>query len=188
MIRIILIFSLVISTVAVGSIQEARSQAGKTSHEETKQEIPKLPEGFGMWTPSDLKEREKALESKIGADHSARETLGDYGNHRIRFLHRAGTGAPEFHTHFVDLWIVEGGRGTLIVGGTLVDPKPLNGSGADALGDMTGSSIQGGERKEVSTGDVIHIPPKTPHQILVPEGGDITYLRIAIPSESVSST
>jgi mannose-6-phosphate isomerase-like protein (cupin superfamily) len=183
MIRTTLILSLVISSIAIGSIQEARSQAEKTSSEEIKQASRKLPEGFGMWTPSDLKEREKVLESKIGADHSARETLGEYGNHRIRFLHRAGTGAPEFHTHFVDLWIVEGGRGTLIVGGTLVDPKPLGGSGADALGDMTGSSIEGGERQDVSTGDVIHIPPKTPHQILVPGGGDITYLRIAIPSE-----
>jgi mannose-6-phosphate isomerase-like protein (cupin superfamily) len=183
MIRTTLILSVVICSVAVGSTRSARSQEGKTDTGEIKQASPTLPEGFGMWTPSDLTEREKALKSKIGADHSARETLGDYGNHRVRFIHRAGTGAPEFHTHFVDLWIVEGGRGTLIVGGTLVDPKPLNGSGADAQGDMTGSSIQGGGREEVSTGDVIHIPPKTPHQIVVPEGGDITYLRIAIPSE-----
>lgn len=141
------------------------------------------PAGFGIWTPSDFKEHEKALDSNIRPDHSARETLGDYGNHRVRFIHRVGTGAPEFHTYFVDLWIVESGRGTLVVGGTLVNPKPLNGNDPEARGDMTGSSIKGGERHEVSLGDVIHIPPKTPHQILVRKGEKITYLRVAIPSE-----
>jgi mannose-6-phosphate isomerase-like protein (cupin superfamily) len=141
------------------------------------------PNGFGMWKISDLKQHEMALDSKVGPDHSARETLGDYGNHRIRFIHRVGTGAPEFHTHFVDLWIVESGEGTLVVGGTLVDPKPTSGADAGTVGGMTGTSVDGGVRHDVSTGDVIHIPPKTPHQILVPKGKEITYLRIAIPSE-----
>jgi len=143
----------------------------------------RLHAGFGMWKLSDFKEHEKVLDSKIGPDHSARETLGNYGNHKIRFIHRVGTGAPEFHTYFVDLWIVESGRGTLVLGGTLVDPKPLTGTEAGMRGDMTGTSIEGGERHNVSPGDVIHIPPKTPHQILVTKGEQITYLRIAIPSE-----
>ena len=141
------------------------------------------PNGFGIWKVSDLNEHEKVLDSKIGPDHSSRETLVDYGNHRVRFIHRVGTGAPEFHTHFVDLWIVESGQGTLVVGGTLADPKPVSGNDSETRGDMTGTSINGGDRHEVSVGDVIHIPPKTPHQILVPNGKEITYLRIAIPSE-----
>jgi mannose-6-phosphate isomerase-like protein (cupin superfamily) len=169
-----LVALLVILSVASAKAQESKGPAGKSSGD---------PAGFGMWNLSDFKEHEKTLDSRIGTDHSARETLGDYGNHRIRFIHRAGTGAPEFHTHFVDLWIVESGRGTLVVGGTLLDPKPLSGNDPETRGDMTGSSINGGERHDVSTGDVIHIPPKTPHQILVPKGEEITYLRIAIPSE-----
>ena len=141
------------------------------------------PNGFGLWKISDLKEHEKALDSKIGPDRSSRETLGDYGNHRIRLIHRVGTGAPEFHANFVDLWIVESGQGTLVVGGTLVGAKQVNGADGETRGEMTGTSIDGGERHEVSPGDVIHIPPKTPHQIQVPPGKSITYLRIAIPSE-----
>jgi hypothetical protein len=30
---------------------------------------------------------------------------------------------------------------------------------------------------------VIHIPAKVPHQALVPDGGEITYLRIVIPAQ-----
>lgn len=164
----------VIFFMAGAKAQDSKGQAGKSTGD---------PPGFGMWNLSDFKAHEKALDSRVGPDHSARETLGDYGNHRIRFIHRVGTGAPEFHTRYVDLWIVESGRGTLIVGGTLLDPKPLSGNDPETQGDMTGSSIDGGARHDVSAGDVIHIPPKTPHQALVQKGEEITYIRIAIPSE-----
>ena len=140
------------------------------------------PDGFGMWKSSDFKSHEAALNQKVGPDHSARETLGNYGNHMIRMIHRVGDGAPEFHPTLVDLWIVTSGGGTLVVGGTLVDAKPLGVDGA-TTGERTGTSIDGGTRHEVSAGDVIHIPASTPHEILVPQGKEITYLRIAIPSK-----
>jgi mannose-6-phosphate isomerase-like protein (cupin superfamily) len=185
--RIILFALLMTSLAGLAWGQETKANGGGTTvnrADKTMEEGSlRLREGFGMWKLSDFKEHEKVLDSKIGPDHSARETLGNYGNHKIRFIHRVGTGAPEFHTYFVDLWIVESGHGTLVVGGTLVDPKPLTGNEAAARGDMTGTSIEGGERHDVSPGDVIHIPPKTPHQILVNQGEEITYLRIAIPSE-----
>jgi mannose-6-phosphate isomerase-like protein (cupin superfamily) len=175
------LFVLLLVSSLQGQDEGMARNTGKV--DETKGTNSKQLDGFGLWTLSDFREHEKVLDAKIGADHSARETLGNYGNHRVRFIHRVGTGAPEFHTYFVDLWIVESGRGTLVVGGTLVDPKPLTGTEAGVRGDMTGSSIKGGEQRAVSTGDVIHIPPKTPHQILVTKGEEITYLRIAIPSE-----
>jgi hypothetical protein len=34
------------------------------------------PDGFGMWTVADFQAHEKALDQKVHADHSARETLG----------------------------------------------------------------------------------------------------------------
>jgi len=140
------------------------------------------PEGFGMWTAADFQAHGKALEQKLHPDHSARETLGDYGNHRIRLIHRAGTGAPEFHTNYIDLWVVESGHATLVVGGSLIDAKSTGGEG-EMRGEMSGTGISGGERHEISAGDVIHIPAKTPHQALVPEGGEVTYLRIVIPAQ-----
>lgn len=136
------------------------------------------PDGFGMWKVSDFKQHETALDQKIGPDHSARETLGAYGDHMVRMIHRAGTGAPEFHENFVDLWIVTSGSGTLVVGGSLVDEHAT----AGGRGEKTGTSINGGERHAVSAGDVMHIPAKTAHQILVDKGSQITYLRVAIPA------
>jgi mannose-6-phosphate isomerase-like protein (cupin superfamily) len=183
MIRAIVCGLFVLLFVSALQGQDEGTTKSTSKVDETDGNYSKLLDGFGMWSLSDFRDHEKVLDTKIGPDHSARETLGNYGNHRIRFIHRVGTGAPEFHTYFVDLWIVESGRGTLVVGGALVDPKPLTGSEAGVRGDMTGSSIEGGEQRAVSTGDVIHIPPKTPHQILVTKGEEITYLRIAIPSE-----
>jgi mannose-6-phosphate isomerase-like protein (cupin superfamily) len=139
------------------------------------------PDGFGMWKQSDFRAHEKVLEQKIQADHSARETLGDYGNHMIRMIHRVATGAPEFHAHTVDIWVVESGKGALVLGGKLVNPKPV-GNGPQGE-EMTGTGITGGESHEISAGDVIHIPANTPHWAVVPEGGAITYLRITVPSK-----
>ena len=135
------------------------------------------PQGFAIWKPADFQSKEKMLDEKIGADHSARETLGQYGSHMVRMIHRVATGAPEFHADFVDLWIIESGRGSVVVGGTLSEPKPMG----QGHGEMTGSGISGGESHEIAAGDVIHIPANTPHWAVVPKGGQLTYLRIAIP-------
>ena len=138
-------------------------------------------DSFGMWKQADFQAREKVLDQKIAPDHSARETLGDYGDHMIRMIHRVATGAPEFHAHTVDVWVVESGKGTLVLGGSLVDPKPM-GNGKQGE-EMTGTGITGGENHEMSVGDVIHIPANTPHWAVVPKGGEITYLRITVPTK-----
>jgi len=55
------------------------------------------PGGFAIWKPAELKQRDEALSKKVGADHSARETLADYGDHRFRMLYRDADGVPEQH-------------------------------------------------------------------------------------------
>ena len=35
------------------------------------------PPGFALWSTAQLKQRDEALSKKVGADHSARETLAD---------------------------------------------------------------------------------------------------------------
>jgi hypothetical protein len=68
--------------------------------------------GFALWKPGELKQREEALSRKVGPDHSARETLADYGDHRFRMLYRDGDGYPEQHDKVVDVVIVQSGEGT----------------------------------------------------------------------------
>jgi hypothetical protein len=55
------------------------------------------PAGFAVWRSAQLKQRDEALSKKVGPDHSARETLADYGDHRFRLLYRDADGVPEQH-------------------------------------------------------------------------------------------
>ena len=65
----------------------------------------------------------------------------------------------EVHESKRDLWYVVSGKGIFILGGTLVDRKDKG------EGELTGSSIEGGEIFEVGGGDVIDIPAGVAHQI-----------------------
>ena len=134
--------------------------------------------GFGLWNSVELKQRDQALSTKVGPDHSARETLADYGSHRFRMLYRDGDGSPEQHDNVVDVVIVQSGEGTLVMGGTMIGRKA--GSGA---GEYVGTSLEGGERHRLGPGDVVHIPPKIPHSFLVPTGKHITYVLVKFPAE-----
>src|SRR5262245_58528274 len=97
--------------------------------------------GFGLWKAADLKQRNEALSKKVGADHSARETLADYGDHRFRFIYRDADGFPEQHDKIVDVVFVQSGEGSLLLGGKMIDSK-----GSAASGEYTGKGIEGGEQ------------------------------------------
>jgi mannose-6-phosphate isomerase-like protein (cupin superfamily) len=135
------------------------------------------PSGFALWKSSELKQRDEALSQKVGPDHSARETLADYNDHRFRMLYRDADGFPEQHDNVIDVVIVQSGEGTLLVGGKMINPK--SGGGA---GEYLGTSIEGGERHPLGPGDIVHIPAKIPHSFLVPAGKHITYALVKFPA------
>jgi mannose-6-phosphate isomerase-like protein (cupin superfamily) len=135
------------------------------------------PVGFAMWKPAELKQRDEALSKKVGADHSARETLADYGDHRFRMLYRDADGLPEQHDNMVDVVIVESGEGTLVLGGKMINLKAGPGPG-----EYVGTGIEGGERHALAPGDLVHIPAKTPHNFLVAKGKHITYVLVKFPA------
>jgi mannose-6-phosphate isomerase-like protein (cupin superfamily) len=134
-------------------------------------------EGFALWKASELKQRDQALSGKVGPDRSARETLADYGNHRFRLLHRNGDGNPEQHDRVIDVVIVQSGAGTLVVGGTMINPR----AGSTA-GEWLGTGLDGGDRHPLGPGDVAHIPAGAPHSFLVPQGGHLTYVLVKFPA------
>lgn len=136
------------------------------------------PPDFRLWKADELAKRDAALSKQVGPDHSARETLADFGDHRVRFLHRNADGFPEQHDNIVDLVYVQSGAGTLQLGGTVIDKRAGGGPG-----EYAGSRLEGGERHALSAGDVIHIPAKVPHAFLVPKGGHITYVLVKFPGQ-----
>jgi len=136
------------------------------------------PPEFGLWTSSELAKRDLALSTKVGPDHSARETLADYGDHRFRLLYRDADGLPEQHDTIVDVVFVKSGEGTLLLGGRMIGSR--SGGGA---GEYLGTGIEGGERHALGPGDVIHIPAKIPHSFLVPQGKHLTYVLVKFPAQ-----
>ena len=118
-----------------------------------------------------------ALSTKVGPDHSSRETLADFGDHRFRFLYRDADGFPEQHDKIVDVVFVQSGEGTLQLGGTLIDKK------STGTGEFVGTRLEGGSRHALGAGDVIHIPATIPHAFLVAKGKHITYVLVKFPEQ-----
>jgi len=119
------------------------------------------PEGFAMYTGAELKTRVNAAkldEHKVGLDRVA-----TWGNHGLLAIRREGDGEAEIHETQVDVIFVRSGEGTLIIGGTMVEPRTT------APNEIRAKSIKGGINKKMSAGDVFHIPAKVPHQMLVPK-------------------
>ena len=135
------------------------------------------PPALGVWRAAELQQRDAALSKKIGPDHSARETLADYEHHRFRLLYRDADGNPEQHDNIIDVVFVQSGEGTLVVGGTMIGKRA--GSGA---GEYLGTGLEGGERRALGAGDVVHIPAAIPHSFLVPQGKHITYVLVKFPA------
>jgi len=131
---------------------------------------------FRLWKAGELTRRDAALSKNVGPDHSARETLADFGDHRVRFLHRNADGFPEQHDTIVDLVLVQSGEGALQLGGTMIDKKATG-----SPGEYAGSRLEGGSRHPLGAGDVIHIPAAVPHAFLVTKGQHLTYVLVKFP-------
>jgi mannose-6-phosphate isomerase-like protein (cupin superfamily) len=127
------------------------------------------PAGYKYWSAAELKGFDKTLAPKIDAHKIATERLSDFGNHYTMVAHREGSGEAEFHEHEADLFVVTSGSGTLIVGGAMPNAKTT------APGEMRAPSVDGGTRQKLSAGDVVHIPAKTPHQLVLDSGAKMTY-------------
>ena len=134
------------------------------------------PPGFTLWTSGELKGMDRALAPKINAQKVAAQPLGNdnYGRHNMVMVYREGDGEAELHDNFTDVFVVQSGGGTLVVGGRVAGGKPTG------PGEVRGTSIEGGTRRKLAPGDVANIPPGTPHQVLVPPGGKITYLIVKV--------
>ncbi len=132
--------------------------------------------GTDHWTSQQLSERSKSLAGKV-KDGLASETLGKWGNHSIMIVHREATGQSEFHENQADIIIVRNGSGNIILGGS------VQGGKTTTPGEIRGSGISGGEKQALHTGDVVHIPPKTAHQVMLAPGEKIEYFAVKVDAQ-----
>jgi mannose-6-phosphate isomerase-like protein (cupin superfamily) len=134
------------------------------------------PDGFALWKGDAVKKSGQELATQLDDQKFGWKPLGTYGNHSMGISRREGDGSAEVHETQVDVWIVQDGEATLIVGGTVVQPK------AAKPHEIRGTSIDGGETKQLKPGDIVHIPVKVPHQLKIAPGKSFTYLVVKVDS------
>jgi len=134
------------------------------------------PDGFAHWPAASLSRLTQTLRADAAADprHFAVSQLKDFPNENFILAHREADGQPEVHETQVDVIFVESGSATLLVGGTL-----LNGETVSPHEKRNGT-IQGGYRQKLAAGDVVRIPARTPHQVLLDGAQEITYLVVKV--------
>jgi mannose-6-phosphate isomerase-like protein (cupin superfamily) len=126
------------------------------------------------WSPGDLLERAKPLQQLAAEKGSASVILEKYPHHYTMLAFRNRNGGGEVHQDFADLFYILDGHATVITGGEMVEPKTT------APGETLGRSVQGGSQQDVKAGDIVHIPAGMPHQMLVPDGQNVTYFVVKV--------
>src|SRR4030095_12664287 len=77
--------------------------------------------------------------------------------YKIHASRREAPGQAEVHTRDTDVIYVLDGSATIVTGGTVVSPKSI------AAEEMRGASIDGGDARTLSKGDVLVVPNGVPH-------------------------
>jgi len=87
---------------------------------------------------------------------------------------RQADGVVEWHENQADVFFVQSGSATLLVGGTMV------GGETTEPHEKRNGTIQGGIKRKLSAGDVVRIPPQVPHQLLLDGSPEFTYFVIKV--------
>lgn len=86
-------------------------------------------------------------------------TLAQSANYKVLTAKRDAPGEVEVHTKYTDVIYIVAGNATIMVGGQMVGGKSTD------TDEPRGTSIQGGQVRHLSAGDVIIIPAGIPHWI-----------------------
>ena len=129
------------------------------------------PAGFNYWSAAELKGFDQKLSN---GKKVTTQSLAVFKNHTATAAHREGDGQAELHEHDADLFVIESGSATLVVGGR------MPGAATSAPGELRAAAIEGGTKRTLSAGDIVHIPSRTPHQMLIAPGTKVTYFVLKV--------
>jgi mannose-6-phosphate isomerase-like protein (cupin superfamily) len=134
------------------------------------------PAGFEQWTVSSLKPELMKLAEEAPTDphHFAVRQLDDYPSDSFLLVHRAGDGQVEWHETQADVFFVLSGSATLVVGGQLVNGETVGPH------EKRNGSIIGGIHRKLSAGDIVRIPPRVPHQLLLDGTPEFNYFVVKV--------
>lgn len=126
----------------------------------------------GVWKSAEI----RAAGQRMINNHKSASVGMMRGPHfRASVVHREGKEEPQWHLEEVDYYVIQEGTATLLSGGELLNPKDEGG------GDKRGSEIRGGVKQELGPGDIVYIPPGTPHQTIFHDAKGLTYVNLHFP-------
>ena len=130
-----------------------------------------------VWPAAELAAYGRKLSPKMDEKKLALELFPSFGNHFALVAHREGDGESELHDRHADVFVVQTGQAVLVTGGEIVGGKTT------APHEIRGTAISGGQRRAIGPGDIVHIPARTAHQVLVEKGKQFTYfvLKVEVP-------
>jgi len=117
---------------------------------------------------------DKAKAERKGEAPLVAEPIVLLAPYKAQLEYRAGTAPAALHEKDAELFVVIQGTGKIVTGGKLVDEKRVNAA------NLTGTSIEGGDAHDVVHGDVLVVPPNTPHQV-IPGGAPIVVMTMHVP-------
>jgi glc operon protein GlcG len=94
---------------------------------------------------------------QVAAAFAQGKPLIEVPEYKVHASRRTAGGQVEVHEHETDVVYVLEGTATLVTGGTLVGAKTVS------PGEIRANDVQGGETRKLAKGDVVIIPPNTPH-------------------------
>ena len=132
--------------------------------------------GFEQWSTKSLDPviRDLVAEAPDDPHHFAVRQLADYPNDGFMLVHRAGDGAVEWHETQADVFFVQSGTATLLFAGKLVNGETVGPH------EKRNGTIVGGVRRKMSAGDVVRIPPRVPHQVLLEGAPEFNYFVVKV--------
>ena len=128
-----------------------------------------------------LKEQVAKLltEAKASPSEFANLSMERYPGHRMNVIVRVKNGSAELHGKYSDIYVALDGEAAILIGGTMENRVEM------ADGEARGTRVIGGTRQELRPGDVIHIAPGVPHQVLIGPGKSFSYIMVKaeVPSK-----
>jgi mannose-6-phosphate isomerase-like protein (cupin superfamily) len=122
------------------------------------------PPALRYWSSNDL----KSADTRV---------LLSTPTHLFKLIKVANNPVAESHEGATDVFFVESGAGTILVGGEIEGANPL----PDMPGELRGRSIKGGQSYELKPLAMINIPPSTPYMLQKgPSGLTLVQLRINV--------
>ncbi len=136
--------------------------------------------GFEFRNLQYAEEAADRLERELGDKAMVFETIGNHDGHSMYLVLRGKTGTAEFHITESDYYFGIRGAAKFVIGGEVVNPE------VRPRKQIVGTSIKGGTTKPLNPGDIIHVPPSTPHQIIIEPDKPYMYILIKIDEEPLN--